>query len=133
MNENSQVSAENNPVPNNKPFVPGQSGNPNGRPKGVRNFRTVIEEIFALPIDTLEEDLKLKILGLNPKIKTIEDAFNARLVVDALSGDSYSKKEILERMHGKVSDKLDANINTSNIELTLEQKEAIVKKYLGGN
>lgn len=114
-------------------FKKGQSGNPNGRPKGVRNFKTVIEEIFALPIDTLEEDLKLKILGLNPKIKTIEDAFNARLVVDALEGDSYSKKEILERIHGKVTDKLDANVNTNNIELTIEQKEAIVKKYLGNN
>lgn len=121
------------PIPNNKPFKKGQSGNPNGRPKGVRNFKTVIEEIFALPIDTLEEELKLKILGLNPKIKTIEDAFNARLVVDALEGDSYSKKEILERMHGKVTDKLDANVNTTNIELTIEQKEAIVKKYLGNN
>jgi hypothetical protein len=101
-----------------------------GRPKGVKNFRTVIEEIFALPIDTLEEDLKLKILGLNPKIKTIEDAFNARLVVDALEGDSYSKKEILERMHGKVTDKLDANINSTTIEYTKEERKEFLRKYL---
>lgn len=118
------------PIPNNKPFKKGQSGNPNGRPKGVRNFKTVIEEIFALPIDTLEEELKLKILGLNPKIKTIEDAFNARLVVDALEGDSYSKKEILERIHGKVSDKLDANINSTTIEYTKEERKEFLRKYL---
>ena len=41
----------------------GNMVNNHGRPKGVRNFKTVIEEIFALPVDTLEEDLKLKTLS----------------------------------------------------------------------
>jgi len=86
-------------------FKKGVSGNPNGRPKGVKNFKTVIEDLFTLPIDTLEDEIKLRILGINPKIKTLEEAFNARLLLDALSGDSYSKKEIIERMHGKVPDK----------------------------
>lgn len=84
-----------------------KSPNPNGRPKGVKNFRTAIEELYALPIDTLEEKIKMQILGINPRIKTLEDALNARMLLDALCGDSYSKKEILERMHGKVTEKVE--------------------------
>lgn len=88
-------------------FKKGQSGNPNGRPKGVKNFKTAIEELFSLPIDTLEEDIRLRIIGLNPKIKNLEEALNARMLLDALNGDSYSKKEILERLHGKTKEQVE--------------------------
>ena len=96
------------------------SKNPNGRPVGTKNFKTVIEDLFALPIDTLEEEIKLRILGINPKIKTLEQAFNARLLLDALSGDSYSKKEIIERLHGKVPDKTEAE-NYTEIVVRFEK------------
>ena len=99
-----------------------------GRPKGVKNFKTAIEELFALPIDTLEEDIKLKILGINPRIKTLEEALNARMLLDALCGDSYSKKEILERMHGKVTDKVEVQTIDKARELTKEEIEAELKK-----
>ena len=114
--------------PIDKGFKKGQSGNPNGRPKGVKNFKTAIEELYALPIDTLEEDIKLKILGINPRIKTLEEALNARMLLDALCGDSYSKKEILERMHGKVTDKVEVQTIDKARELTKEEIEAELKK-----
>lgn len=93
-----------------KPFQKGKSGNPLGKPKGIKDFRTAIEELFALPADTLEEEIKTKILGINPRIKTLEQAFNARILQDAIAGDSYSKKEILERLHGKSADKVEGEI-----------------------
>jgi hypothetical protein len=98
-----------------------------GRPKGVKNFKTAIEALYALPIDTLEEEIKLKILGINPKIKTLEDALNARILLDALSGDSYSKKEILERIHGKVSDKTEL---TGNVDVNIDPDILAVAKIL---
>jgi hypothetical protein len=99
----------------------------NGRPKGVKNFKTAIEELYALPIDTLEEKIKMQILGINPRIKTLEDAFNARMLLDALCGDSYSKKEILERMHGKVSDKTELS---GNVDVNLHPSILAVAKIL---
>lgn len=114
-------------IPKDKLFKKGQSGNPNGRPKGVKNFKTAIEELYALPIDTLEEEIKLKVLGINPRIKTLEDALNARMLLDALCGDSYSKKEILERMHGKVSDKTELS---GNVDVNLDPSILAVAKIL---
>lgn len=113
---------------NLKPQKAGEpSHNPNGRPKGVKNFKTAIEALYALPIDTLEEEIKLKILGINPRIKTLEDALNARILLDALSGDSYSKKEILERIHGKVSDKTEL---IGNVDVNIDPDILAVAKIL---
>ncbi len=127
MKKNSRKTADKNPIPGNKKFTKGQSGNPNGRPKGVKNFKTAIEALYALPIDTLEEEIRLKILGINPKIKTLEDALNARILLDALSGDSYSKKEILERIHGKVSDKTEL---IGNVDVNIDPDILAVAKIL---
>ncbi len=112
---------------NLKPFKKGQSGNPKGRPEGARNFKTILEEIFSVLAD---QETAQELKTINPKIKTNEDLFAAKLFYDAMNGDSYSKKEILERMHGKVTDKLDANINSTTIEYTKEERKEFLRKYL---
>ena len=83
---------------NLKPFKKGQSGNPKGRPEGARNFKTILEEIFSVLAD---QETAQELKTINPKIKTNEDLFAAKLFYDAMNGDSYSKKEILEQFCSK--------------------------------
>lgn len=67
-----------------KPFKPGQSGNPNGRPKKL-------PEIDKLLADVLGED------GENNEAKAILKA----LVVKAKRGDTRAAEILLDRAYGK--------------------------------
>lgn len=69
-----------------RPFQPGQSGNPNGRPK-IKPFREAIQR-------ALEEagDDKLAL-----------QAVATALVGKAMSGDVPAIKELADRMDGKVA------------------------------
>ena len=60
-------------------FKPGKTGNPKGRPKGSRNFLTLLEQELAKPV----------VVNENGKKKTISrmQAMTKRLVTDALQGD----------------------------------------------
>lgn len=42
--------------PNLKPFKPGQSGNPNGRPAGGKNLKTLLKEAMDIEVDWKSED-----------------------------------------------------------------------------
>lgn len=112
---------------NLKPFKKGQSGNPKGRPEGARNFKTILEEIFSVLAD---QETSQELKTINPKIKTNEDLFAAKLFYDAMNGDSASKNIIIDRYYGKMTDKLDANINSTTIEYTKEERKEFLRKYL---
>ena len=85
-------------------FQKGQSGNPDGRPKGAKNRATILKEILALqakgvnfkniPKDELPDGI------------TYEQALNYKLVDIALAGDLGALKEIHDTMHGKITDKV---------------------------
>lgn len=78
------------------PFQPGQSGNPNGRPKGRRNFTTVLEEI-------LSQEIKLEDPIVKKEIERhLGDWVMLQLVVKALKGDRKSIINIMEKLEGKV-------------------------------
>ena len=58
------MSDESKEVPRGRPFAPGQSGNPSGRPKGARNRSTVLAQAFL--DDTAEAFLaKAKAMALD--------------------------------------------------------------------
>lgn len=63
----------------NTRFKPGQSGNPKGRPRGAKNFTTVLEDELKAPIPVTE----------NKKRKRISkrEAIAKQLVNKAVSGD----------------------------------------------
>lgn len=68
-----------------RPFQPGQSGNPNGRPK-TKPFRDAI----------------LRALEAAGDEAALLDAVATALVVKASSGDVQAIKELADRMDGKV-------------------------------
>ena len=83
-----------------RPFEPGESGNPNGRPKGSRNIATVLREYLEL------EDKQAGGSGdaLNPLAAEL-----CRLILKAKNESVRLKavQEAFERIEGKV----DENIN----------------------
>ncbi len=90
-----------NPEPRNEPvgykappkatqFQKGRSGNPRGRPRGSKNNKTVFENLAATLIDG-------KLPGGGEKI-TIREGVIAKLVSQALAGDSRSLNKFIDTM-----------------------------------
>lgn len=73
--------------PKDSRFKPGQSGNPKGRPKGTRNFRTDVKA-------TLESRVNVTKDGKRRKIST-QEATLLRLTEKALNGDIRALNQLL--------------------------------------
>ena len=76
--------------PKDSQFKPGQSGNPNGRPKGARNLKTEIREVMQSTV-TVTQDGKRK------KIST-RKAVVLRLTEKALSGNVQATRVLIDLM-----------------------------------
>jgi hypothetical protein len=72
--------------PTHSRFQPGQSGNPRGRRKGVRNFATDVKETLQIPVRVKGEKAR--------KISTQEAAL-LRLREQALNGDHRALDRLL--------------------------------------
>jgi hypothetical protein len=68
-------------------FKPGQSGNPKGRPKGVRNFQTDVQATLNAPVKVTRQ-------GKRRKLSTQEAAL-LRLREKALGGDARALDRLL--------------------------------------
>lgn len=72
-----------------RPFQPGQSGNPNGRPKS-KPFREALDRAIKAASD-------------NPESKLSLDDIAKALLTKAATGDVPAIKELAERYDGKVA------------------------------
>lgn len=89
---------------NLKPFKPGQSGNPKGRPKGVLHSKTRLKRLLELT-----EDLT------NPITKEIEgfsvaEQMDLAQIIKARKGDTKAYIALLDRLEGKPTQNVDMNI-----------------------
>ena len=66
--------------PASRRFKPGTSGNPKGRPKGARNFATLLQQELQQTITVNENGKKKKV--------TRQQAMVKRVVTNALNGDA---------------------------------------------
>lgn len=100
----------NNRVRGLVPFKKGESGNPNGRPKGRKDYATLFREAI------------IKIAELN-KVdpESIEAMIVQKGVGEALRGDYRFYKDHLDRMHGSAQQ----NVKTEG-EITVN-----IVKYAG--
>jgi hypothetical protein len=71
-------------------FQKGRSGNPNGRPKGARNFVTLLEQELAQTIVVTENGKKKSVSRLQAMVK--------RLVAGAMQGDPKQLLTLVEIM-----------------------------------
>src|SRR5262249_36821859 len=73
--------------PTSSQFQPGQSGNPNGRPMGVRNASSMAR-------DALERTITVKVKGTSRKM-TVRKAAYLRLAERAVAGDAKALDYLL--------------------------------------
>lgn len=82
-------SGKNKGIENLKPWKEGQSGNPNGRPKGQRDYATIYREAL------------IKLATLNDKTEEeIENEILSNALLSARKGDYRFYKDILDRLYG---------------------------------
>jgi hypothetical protein len=91
-------------------FKKGESGNPNGRPKGSRNKKTILRELLSIKVDDTNQCLEnikelLPELFKDKKDFTIEELIFARLIREAIFSESpiLYMKELFDRFYGKTA------------------------------
>jgi len=101
-----------NPIPNNKPFEKGQSGNPNGRPrKYVSQLRELGYKLSEIN-DTIQVMMamdmeELKSVWDNPKATVLEKTIAAAIRKSIEKGSLYSIETLLTRVYGKPRENAD--------------------------
>jgi len=90
-------------------FKAGESGNPNGRPKGQRNYKT----IYRIALEAIAEKQGLS-------ADDIEVLMEVKAIERALKGDAKFSLDIKDRVHGKA---VQTNINVDTNDVELDQAE----------
>ena len=79
-----------NKPPKHTRFPPGVSGNPGGRKKGSRNFKTILHDFTQSEITVTEQGVQRQV--------TVLEALLLRQVQDGLRGDLRASNSVLDRM-----------------------------------
>ena len=82
-------------------FQKGESGNPNGRPKGARNRSTLVREWLEV-----KQKAKNPITGQTEELEQ-QDIMTLALIRKAREGDVQAYRELMDSAHGKVEQKTD--------------------------
>jgi len=114
---------------NLKPFKKGQSGNPKGKPKGTVSITTHLKRLMNKKISVPE------LTGSDDKL-TVKELIALRLIKDAIDGKHHAQNIILERLEGKVTQKVEQNttvvdmpsIYIDGVELEFDVGEKVNKE-----
>lgn len=118
---------------NLKPFEPGQSGNPKGRPVGSRNRSTVLRELFTVAIE-------LRMPDGSTRTGTLEDAMGMGLIQKAMKGSPQAFREAMDSVYGKQVERIDhttggkplaTGADVSNLSAEDKKKLLELKRTLG--
>lgn len=104
---------------NLRPFQKGQSGNPNGRPKGVPTAKTILERFMSI-----EQNATNELTGELENLSVAEQMHLAQ-IKKAKEGDLFAYKEIIDRLEGKTkqSIELDANVEQNITRITVKKRD----------
>ena len=93
--------AEKRKLANLKPFKPGQSGNPSGRPKSITLSEAYRKQLAQpMPNDT--------------QGRTYAEVIACRVVVAAATGDVSAAREIADRTEGKARQSIDIDMQVTD-------------------
>jgi hypothetical protein len=99
--------------PRHTRFKPGQSGNPNGRPKGSKNFATILQQQLRKKV-TITVDGK-------PKRMAVQEVIARRLTNDSMKGTTKAM-ELLIKLTSKSEEGADKDAAR---ETVLPDKDAL--------
>lgn len=102
-----------------KPWKPGQSGNPNGRPK--KNPVTEALKVFLdqpVPVKYIRQ-MKRKGLTLEPNA-TWRDVIGYAQLIEASKGNTKAFIAIADRIEGKPKQKIEIDGQPSGIDITVK-------------
>ena len=91
-------------------FKPGQSGNPNGRPKGSPNRSTIAKKWLETKID-----LNNPITGEKQKL-TLEEAITLAQIQEAQDGSTKAYNALMDSAHGKAPQSVDVTSQGEGIK-----------------
>ena len=105
-----------NPIPNNKPFEKGQSGNPNGRPRkyvtllvdqGYKRseINDTIQNMMAMTVDELKQ------VWDNPKATILEKTIASAMRKSIEKGTLYSLETLLSRVYGLPKQEVESTVH----------------------
>lgn len=99
---------------NLKPFQSGQSGNPNGRPKGIPNAKTRYRRLLELT--------QKKTNPVTGEIEefTVAEQMDMKIFDKALKGDLQAYREIMDRLEGKPSQFITNEVNLNPVDELLK-------------
>ena len=99
----------------------GETMNPNGRPKGVRSMKSIIQEFLECEFDAKNIPPEFQNLKIKGKTMTVQQLMTLAQIRKALKGDEKAYDRIIDRFEGKPTQTLD--INHSNIKEVLEEQD----------
>jgi hypothetical protein len=118
------VTTKKDPRKNLKPFKPGQSGNPSGRPKmapDVRKAQQVTSEEFIRVSSEflLMDRAKIQQRLQNPEASMLELLIGGIVAKAAKDHDHHRAEFLLNRTIGKVADTLNANVQIKSLHMQI--------------
>jgi hypothetical protein len=106
--------------PQHSQFQPGQSGNPRGRRKNVRNFKTDL-------LDELREQIPIRENGRDRKISK-QRAFIKALVAAAIKGDMRATNALVSFCTRSLGEQVNEDVNPSPAADDIDIIEAFVAR-----
>lgn len=94
-------------------FKEGQSGNPNGRPKGTRNRSTIVREWLEV-----QQSVKNPITGQQEVLEQ-QDIMTLALIKKAREGDVNAFRELMDSAHGKQTNQIEGAMQLTGLQVQI--------------
>ena len=99
------------PEDNPKPFQKGQSGNPNGRPKGSRNRSTIVKQWLEV-----QQSVKNPITNVTETLE-LQDIITLAIINKARKGDVNAFRELMDSAHGKQTNQIEGSMQLTGLKV----------------